>query len=660
LDLINWGLGDGLTGLAIGPALSGEALLICIMYLPTPLHITSGSVVMNSLRCFAKHPMISLIESDTTLKELKQIHTQLLLNGFLNDPHLLGQFVATAALKNHDNLDYSNQVLDQCENPTLFALNSMIRAHCKSSTPQKSFHFYNRILHSNNNVSPDNYTFNFLVRTCAQLLARETGPSVHGALVKHGFEHDPHVQSGLIFMYAELGCLSSCHRVFGEIPDPDLVCQTAMVSACAKCGDVGFARELFDVMPQRDPIAWNAMIAGYAQSGKSRKALDLFNLMQMMGVRVNEVSMVSVLSACSHLGALDQGRWAHAYIERNKLRMTVTLGTALMDMYAKCGNVNKAMEVFWGMKEKNVYAWTSAMGGLAMHGFGEKCLKLFSLMKQEGVQPNEVTFVSVLKGCSVVGLVKEGRENFESMSEVYGIEPQLEHYGCMVDLYGRAGRFDEALNFINNMPVKPHSGAWGALLNACRMHKNMELGELASRKILELEAKNHGAYVLLSNMYADSKNWEGVNSVREIMKAKGVRKLPGCSVIEVDGEVHEFIVGDKTHPRHDEIEMMLAEISKRLKLSGYVANTNPVLFDIEEEEKEDALCKHTEKVAIAFGLITLKEGVPIRIVKNLRVCWDCHEVTKMISKTFDREIIVRDRNRFHHFKDGDCSCNGYW
>jgi len=210
------------------------------------------------------------------------------------------------------------------------------------------------------------------------------------------------------------------------------------------------------------------------------------------------------------------------------------------------------------------------------------------------------------------------------------------------------------------MPVKPHSGAWGALLNACRMHKNMELGELASRKIVELEAKNHGAYVLLSNMYADSKNWEGVSSVREIMKAKGVRKLPGCSVIEVDGEVHEFIVGDKTHPRHDDIEMMLAEISKRLKLSGYVANTNPVLFDIEEEEKEDALYKHSEKVAIAYGLITLKEGVPIRIVKNLRVCWDCHEVTKMISKTFDREIIVRDRNRFHHFKDGDCSCKGYW
>lgn len=616
---------------------------------------------MSSLRCIAKHPTISLVDSCTSLKELKQIHTQLLVNGLLNDPYLSSNFVATVAVRNPNNLDYSNRVLDQCDNPSLFTFNSMIRAYSKSSTPSKSFHFYNRILQSGNNLVPDNYTFNFLVRTCAQLSAFETGPSVHGALVKHGFENDPHVQSGLIFMYAELGCLEQCHRVFRDIPEPDLVCQTAMVSACARCGDVGFARELFDEMPDRDPIAWNAMIAGYAQCGKSRDALTLFHLMQMEGLRVNEVSMVSVLSACSHLGALDQGRWAHAYIERNKLRMTVTLGTALLDMYAKCGNMNKAMEVFWGMKEKNVYTWSSALGGLAMNGLSEKCLELFSLMTKEGVHPNEVTFVSILRGCTVVGLVEEGRRHFDSMRELYGIEPQLEHYGCIVDLYGRAGRLDEALNFINNMPMKPHAGSWGALLHASRMYRNMELGELASRKMVELEDRNHGAYVLLSNIYADSKLYEGVSDVRQNMKAKGVRKLPGCSVIEVHGEVHEFFAGDdKSHPRYNEIEIMLAEISRRLKLSGYVANTNPVLFDIEEEEKEDALFKHSEKFAIAFGLISLKEGVPIRIVKNLRVCWDCHDVTKMISKIFNREIIVRDRNRFHHFQNGECSCKGYW
>uniref|UniRef100_A0A803PXW7 DYW domain-containing protein n=1 Tax=Cannabis sativa TaxID=3483 RepID=A0A803PXW7_CANSA len=616
--------------------------------------------MMSSLGSIAKHPTITLIDALTTLKELKQVHAQLLANGLLNDHHLLGQFVATIALHNPKNLTYSDQLLTNYDTPTLFSFNSMIRAYSKSSTPHKSFHFYNRILRSLNNLSPDNYTFNFLIRTCAQLLARETGSSVHGALVKYGFENDPHIQSGLIFMYAELGCLNSCHKVFGGISSPDVVCQTAMVSACAKCGDLGFARDLFDEMPGRDSIAWNAMIAGYAQRGKSREALSLFYLMQMEGVKVNEVSMVSVLSACSHLGALDQGRWAHAYIEKNKLRVTVNLGTALIDMYAKCGAMDKAMEVFWGMKEKNVFTWSSAMGGLAMNGFGEKCLELFSLMKKDGVQPNEVTFVAVLRGCSVVGLVDEGKEHFSSMKTSYGIEPEIEHYGCLVDLYGRAGRVVEALNVINSMPMQPHAAAWGALLNACRMYKNLELGELASRKIVELESKNHGAYVLLSNIYADSKKWDGVSNVRQIMKSKGVKKIPGCSVIEVDGEVHEFFVGDKSHPRYNEIEIMLGEISRRLKLFGYVANTNPVLFDIEEEEKEDALCKHSEKVAIAFGLISLREGVPIRIVKNLRVCWDCHEVTKIISKVFNREIIVRDRNRFHHFKDGQCSCRGYW
>ncbi|XP_057493464.1 putative pentatricopeptide repeat-containing protein At5g40405 [Actinidia eriantha] len=615
---------------------------------------------MSSLRCIAKQPTISLVKSCTSLREIKQVQTQLLINGLLNDPHLHGQFVASIALKHPNFLDYSTQVLNQSQNPTLFAFNSMIRAHSKSSNPQRSFIFYNQILQSSHNLHPDNYTFNFLVRTCTQLLARETGLGVHGAVVKHGFETDPYVQSGLVYMYAELGLLGCARKVFDEIPEPDLVTQTAMVGACAKSGDVDFARVMFDEMPQRDPVAWNAMISGYAQCGQSREALNLFHQMQIEGVKINEVPMVSVLSACSHLGALDQGRWAHAYIERNKIPMTVTLGTSLIDMYAKCGDMDKAMEVFWGMTEKNVYTWSSAMGGLAMNGFGLECLEVFSIMKQRRVQPNEVTFVSVLRGCSVAGLVEEGRMHFDSMRNVFGLEPLFEHYGCMVDLYGRAGRLSDALDFINKMPVKPHAGAWGALLNACKIYKNTEMGELASRKIVELESKNHGAYVLLSNIYADSKNWDRVSNVRQTMKAKGVRKLPGCSVIEVNGEVHEFFVGDKSHPRYDEIEAKWEEISTRLKLSGYVADTNPVLFDIEEEEKEDALCRHSEKVAIAFGLIGLEEGVPIRIVKNLRVCWDCHVVTLMISAIYNREIIVRDRNRFHHFKDGACSCNGYW
>ncbi|GMH27610.1 hypothetical protein Nepgr_029453 [Nepenthes gracilis] len=499
---------------------------------------------MTSLvRCVANCPTMSLVESCTSLREIKQIHAQLLINGFLNHPYLLAQFVASIALNHPSNLEYSNHVLDKCECPSLFAFNSMIRAHSKSSTPQKSLYFYSKIL-QNPDLCPDNYTFTFLVRACAQLSDRGTGPAVHGAAFRRGFENDPHVQSGLIFMYAELGSLDSSRQVFVEIPEPDLVCQTAMVSACSRLGDLSFACELFNKMPQRDDIAWNAMVAGYAQCGKAREALDLFHLMQLEGVKVNEVSMVSVLSACAHLGALDQGRWAHAYIKKNRLTVTVTLGTTLIDMYAKCGNIDKAMEVFWAMKEKNVYTWSSAMGGLALNGAGEKCLELFLLMEMEGVQPNEVTFLSLLRGCSVAGLVEEGHKYFELMCNVYKLKPQLEHYGCMVDLYGRAGHLDKALDVINNMPMKPHAGAWGALLNACRMYRNKELGELASRKIVELGARNHGAYVQLSNIYAESRDWDRATIMRETMKAKYVRKIPGCSLIDVDGEVHEFSAGD--------------------------------------------------------------------------------------------------------------------
>ncbi|KAJ0763271.1 putative tetratricopeptide-like helical domain superfamily [Helianthus annuus] len=234
-------------------------------------------------------------------------------------------------------------------------------------------------------------------------------------------------------MYAEMGLLGPLKGLFLDINQTDLVTQTAMLVACARLGDIAFARQLFDKMTDRDLIAWNAMIAGYVQCGELMKGLELFYMMETKGLKVNEGSMVSVLSACTRLGALDTGRWAHKYIEHKKLKMGVTLGSALVDMYAKCGDINMAMEVFRGMKEKNVYTWSAAIGGLAMNGHGDKCVELYSRMRHEDVMPNEVTFTSVLKGCSVAGLVEEGCKLFESMINEFGMEPQLEHYGCLVE-----------------------------------------------------------------------------------------------------------------------------------------------------------------------------------------------------------------------------------
>lgn len=484
--------------------------------------------------------------------------------------------------------------------------------------------------------------------------------SVHAAALSRGHAADPHVQSGVVSMYAAVGDVGAARAAFGEIAIPDVVCVTAMVGALAALRDVNAARDLFDGMPQRDHVAWNAMIAGYVRVGRSREALRLFDEMQKAGAAVGEATLVSVLTACAQMGALERGKWVHSYVRSRGMRVSVTLGTALVDMYSKCGAVAAAMEVFESMSERNVYAWTSAVSGLAMNGMGKECLALFKRMEGAGVEPNGVTFVAVLRGCSMAGLVDEGRACFDSMEDKHGVEPWLEHYGCMVDLYGRAGHLDDAVDFIDAMTTEPHEGVWGALLNASRIHNNVELGKYAMDKLTAIESKNDAAHVLLSNIYAESQNWKGVSTVRGMMKAKGVKKVPGCSAIEVNGKVHEFFVGAKSHPRYEEIEMMLAEMSQRLRIQGYVANTKEVLFDIEEEEKEGAISLHSEKLALAFGLITLPEGMEIRIVKNLRVCKDCHDYTKFISKAFNREIVMRDRNRFHHFKDGVCSCRDYW
>ncbi|CAA6667876.1 unnamed protein product [Spirodela intermedia] len=624
-----------------------------------------------TLRAIAAVPSpFYLLDSSAGLPEIRQIHAQLVVGGLLDDPRELGKFAAAVALSRQAPaeeeqpvvaaLAYAEEVLSHGRlPPTVFALNSLIRAHSKGAAPHRGFHFYRRILHSDDGdgsgLRPDNYTFTFLVRCCAGIPSAEGGAAVHAAALRRGFAGDAHVQSGLVRMYAEAGSPESSRRVFTEMESPDLVAQTAMVAALARSGDVDHARKLFDEMPTRDAVAWNAMIAGYEQLGRPKEAMQLFHLMQRDGigggaaVEINEATMVSVLSACGQLGTLDHGRLAHLYTEKARLRLTVALGTALVDMYAK-----------------NIHTWTAAMNGMALNGAGEHCLALFRRMQEQQLQdgaallPNEITFLALLRGCSAAGMMEEGREVFSQMTDLYKLAPWPEHYGCMVDLYARAGRLEEALAVLRAMPGEPHAGAWGALLSACRTHGHAELGAYAAAKITALEKENDGAYVLLSNLYAGCRNWAGVSGVRALMKARGVAKEPGCSAVEVAGELHEFFAGDRSHRRYPEIEAMMAEVGRRLRAAGYSPETEEVMFDVEEEEKEEALGWHSERLAIAFGLVSLPEGAPIRVVKNLRVCRDCHEASKVISLVFQREIVVRDRSRFHHFRHGSCSCKDYW
>ncbi|CAM0876980.1 unnamed protein product [Alopecurus aequalis] len=435
---------------------------------------------------------------------------------------------------------------------------------------------------------------------------------------------------------------------------------TALVDMFAKCGELDKARGMFDRMHSRDVVAWSAMISGYTQADRCQEALTIFSEMQATNVNPNDVTLVSVLSACAVLGALETGKWVHSYIRRKGLPLTVTLGTALVDFYAKCGCIEDAAKAFESMPLRNSWTWTALIKGMASNGRGREALEVFSSMREADIEPTDVTFIGVLLACSHSCLVEDGRRYFESMTQDYGIPPRIEHYGCMVDLLGRAGLIDEAYQFIRNMPIEPNAVVWRALLSACTVHKNVEIGEEALKQIIPLDPCHSGNYVLLSNTYASVGQWKDAAMIRNEMKERGVEKIPGCSLIELDGTIFEFFAEDCDHPQSREIYEKVDEVIENIKMAGYIPNTADARLDADEYEKQVSVSHHSEKLAIAFGLIKSRPGATIRLSKNLRVCVDCHSATKLISKVYNREIVVRDRNRFHHFKDGFCSCNDYW
>ncbi|XP_042939194.1 pentatricopeptide repeat-containing protein At3g62890 [Carya illinoinensis] len=548
-----------------------------------------------------------------------------------------------------------------------FIWNTLIRAHVQAgSRPEVLTHtplsvFCRMRFHG---VEPDFHTFPFLLQSFNSPIQLHSGRLIHAQIILFGLANDPFIQTSLINMYSSCGDLAFARQAFDEISQPDLSSWNSIINATFKMGLICIAKKLFDDMPARNAISWTCMINGYVRCGYYKEALALFRVMQTVGVdgvRPNEFTMSTVLSACGRLGALEHGKWVHAYIGKCGMEVGVVLGTSLIDMYAKCGSIERAKWIFDNMGFcKDVMAWSAMLSGLAMHGHAEECLELFTKMINHGMRPNAVTFLCVLCACVHGGLVSEGKEYFRRMSEEFDITPLIQHYGCMVDLYGRAGLIEEAWVLIKSMPMEPDVLVWGALLSGSRMHGSIETCEIALKRVIELDPTNSGAYVLLSNVYAKMGRWADARHVRNVMEARGIKKVPGCSSVEVGGVLHEFLVGDDSHPETREIYKMLDEIMSRLRMEGYVGNTKEVLLDLDEEGRELALSLHSEKLAIAYCFLKTSPGTPIRIVKNLRICSDCHVAIKMISRVFNREIVVRDCNRFHHFTGGLCSCKDYW
>ncbi|KAL5709622.1 diacylglycerol kinase (ATP) [Ranunculus cassubicifolius] len=600
-----------------------------------------------------------LLKQCSNTKQLKQIHAHITTTGFIHvDNSLLGRLFSSSAYSSPSNLHYTSLLFAQLPHPTTFFYNTMIKLRIKTTTPLNAIPIYTQILCKG--LLPDVYTYPPLLKACTQSHAFPLGCSVHGHTIKFALSSNVYVINALIHFYSMSGSVADAKTLFDTNEGLDIVSWNSMISGYVRIGDICNAGLLFEEMPERNEISWTALIAGYVQCGMSKEALGVFARMQNESVTPNEVTLVSVLSACAQLSALEQGKWVKGYIKSNGMEVTVILGTAMIDMYAKCGEINRALEVFDGMKDKNLLTWTTMIKGLAMHGRGEEALCLFSDMEKAGIYPDDITFIGVLCACTHAGLVDQGRQIFDSMSTKYKIAPKMEHYGCMVDLLARGGMLDEARTMVETMPMDPDALIWGALMAGCRFYRNVELAEYVGKHLIQLEPYNAAVYVLLSNIYTASGRPHDAIKTRELMEIAGASKTAGCTSIEIRGAIHQFIVGDKAHPQIREIQQKWEEIEKLLNLGGYVSNRMEVMVDIDEEDKEEALARHSEKLAIAFGLMCTSDGVPIRIVKNLRVCSDCHHVTKLISRIYNREIVVRDRTRFHLFKNGQCSCKDFW
>lgn len=563
--------------------------------------------------------------SEMDLQEGKQVHLQISQSGCESD-----MFVASSLVDMYakcGSIEDALRVFDKMPIRDLVSWNALILGFVKNGEVEKAFELSRKM--QEGGLQPDSRTFVGLLNGCASTGNLEEGKRLHAHIKECGSENDLFVASTLVDMYA-------------------------------KCESITEAWGVFNKMPVRDVVAWTSIIKGFLKCGQGLKALELFQQMQIEGVKPDPISFVGVLNACANVTALEEGRCIHAQVIESGCESDRFVGNSLVNMYAKCGSIEESWNVFEKMPTRDVVSCNSMLGGFAIHGDAKKALQLFEQMHQDGVEMNGVTFVCLLSACSHGGLVDEGLHNFKSMEAVYGVPPTAEHYSCTVDMLCRAGHLQEAEDIINTMSFEPDESVLQALLAACRVHGNVQIGERTADRVLQLDPQSSSGYVLLSNIYAAGGDWDRSATFQQLRKDRGVKKQPGCSWISVDNAVHTFVVDDQAHPHIEEIRTELNRLVAAITEAGYVPDTRFALHDVEEEEKVGHLGYHSEKLAIAYGLLRTAPGTAIRIFKNLRVCGDCHTATKFISKVVEREIIVRDSNRFHHFKDGLCSCRDYW
>ncbi|GKV10811.1 hypothetical protein SLEP1_g22122 [Rubroshorea leprosula] len=558
--------------------------------------------------------------------------------------------ILAGCLKVPGKMKEAQQLFDKIPQPDAVSYNIMLACYVQNSGLETTLAFFDRM------PVKDTASWNTMISVFAQNGKMDRARELFLAMP----EKNSVTWSAMISGYVECGKLDLAEELFELAPVKSVVAWTAMISGYMKFRKVELAERFFQEMPVKNLVTWNAMIAGYVENSQAENGLKLFRMMLGYGIKPNSSTMSSALLGCSELSALQLGKQVHQLVCKSPLSNDTTAGTSIISMYCKCGVLEDAWKLFLEIPKKDVVSWNSMISGYAQHGAGERALQLFEQMRDEGIKPDWISFVSVLLACNHAGLVDLGIQYFDSMMKDYRVEARPYHYTCMVDLLGRAGKLAEAVNLINRMPFKPHCAIFGTLLGACRIHKNLEIAEFAAKNLLTLDPNSAAAYVQLANVYAAMNRWDHVARVRQSMKDNKVVKTPGYSWIEIKSVVHEFRSSDRLHPELASINEKLNELEKKMKLAGYIPDLEFALHDVGEEQKEQLLLRHSEKLAIAFGLMKVPLGAPIRVFKNLRVCGDCHNAIKYISATEGREIIVRDTIRFHHFKDGSCSCGDYW
>ncbi|CAN8303714.1 unnamed protein product [Cochlearia groenlandica] len=571
-----------------------------------------------------------LLKCCNSIEDFKQVHARFIkLRLLCSSPFSASRVLATCAHSKWENsMSYASSIFRGIDDPCTFDYNTMIRGYVDELSFVEALCVYIEMMEIG--TEPDNFTYPCLLKACTRLKSIREGEQIHGHVFKLGFEADVYVQNSLINMYG-------------------------------RCGEMALSSAVFENLETKTAASWSSMVSVLAGLGMWSDCLMIFR--EMCGetdLKTEESGMVSALSACANTGALNLGMSIHGFLLRNISKLNTAVHTSLVDMYAKCGCLGKALHIFKKMERRNNLTYSAIISGLALHGEGEAALRMFSEMIEEGLEVDHVVYVSVLNACSHSGLVKEGRQVFEEMLKEGKVEPTAEHYGCLVALLGRAGLLEEALETIQSMQVEQNDVVWRSFLSSCRVHQNLELGQIAARELLKRSSHNTGDYLVISNLYSQAQMWEDVARTRTEIATKGLKQTPGFSIVEVKGETHRFVSQDRSHPQCKEIYKMLHQMEWQLKFDGYTPDVTQILLNVDEDEKRERLKGHSQKVAIAFALLYTPPGSIIKIARNLRMCSDCHTYTKKISIIYEREIVVRDRNRFHLFKGGTCSCKDYW